>query len=409
MKRKQAYKPKPQPAFFYTLVYLALRPYLRLRYGYRRPKSLPIREERGPVTVLGNHASNIDFLFSIVALYPKRMNFLVSAHFFDQKPLCYLLRFVQCVRKEQFATDVAAIRDMRSLVTAGGNILLYPEGEVNGTGRTGIFQESTARLCKLLRVPVYAVRTKGSYLTRPKWGPSRRRGRVETEVTRIATAEELAALSNEALDARIREGIFHDEYAWQAQARIPFHAKAPAEGLHRMLYRCPKCGAEFTTRSTTHEIFCTACGNRGRMDEYGFLSPAGAEDVIPASPLAWVDLQRAALRDAMRDPAYRLTARCCLQYHLDGRALDHMDVGEGTVTLDRSGLSYEGMAEGEQVTLHFPLSDLYKLPFSAGLHFEIPPAARVTAIRPLEPAAVWKFVLALPLMKEAVQGDAEAR
>ena len=43
MKRKQAYKPKPQPAFFYTLVYLALRPYLRLRYGYRRPKSLPIR------------------------------------------------------------------------------------------------------------------------------------------------------------------------------------------------------------------------------------------------------------------------------------------------------------------------------------------------------------------------------
>ena len=165
-----------------------------------------------------------------MALYPKRMNFLVSAHFFDQKPLCYLLRFVQCVRKEQFATDVAAIRDMRSLVTAGGNILLYPEGEVNGTGRTGIFQESTARLCKLLRVPVYAVRTKGSYLTRPKWGPSRRRGRVETEVTRIATAEELAALSNEALDARIREGIFHDEYAWQAQARIPFHAKAPAEG-----------------------------------------------------------------------------------------------------------------------------------------------------------------------------------
>ena len=96
--------------------------------------------------MLGNHASNIDFLFSIVALYPKRMNFLVSAHFFNQKPLCYLLRLVQCVRKEQFATDVAAIRDMRSLVTAGGNILLYPEGEVNGTGRTGIFQESTARL-----------------------------------------------------------------------------------------------------------------------------------------------------------------------------------------------------------------------------------------------------------------------
>jgi len=56
--------------------------------------------------------------------------------------------------------------------------------------------------------------------------------------------------------------------------------------LELLLYRCPKCGAEFTMRTEGNEIFCAACGNRGRMDEYGFLAPAGQEDVIPASPLA---------------------------------------------------------------------------------------------------------------------------
>ena len=406
-KHKRPGKVKPQPPVLYGLIALLLRPYLRLRYGFHRPKSLPIRGERGPVTVLGNHVSNIDFLFAIAALYPKRLNFLVSAYFFNQKPLCYLLRFMHCVRKEQFTADVAAIRDMRALVSAGGSILLYPEGEVNGTGRTGAFPESTARLCKLLKAPVYAVRTKGSYLTRPKWGPSRRRGRVETDVTLVATAEELPTLSNEALYTRIQAGMFQDEYAWQAQTRVPFHAKNPAEGLHLMLYRCPKCGREFAMRTEGNAIFCTACGNRGLMDGYGFLSPAGPEDVIPASPLAWVDFEREALRDEMRAPDYRLAAPCSLQYHTDEHALDHVDVGEGIVTLDRSGISYEGTAEGAPISLHFPLVDLYKLPFAAGRRFELPPAARVTAIRTHEPGAIWKFVLALPLMKATVRAAAD--
>ena len=88
---------------------------------------------------------------------------------------------------------------------------------------------------------------------------------METDVTLVATAEELPTLSNEALYARIQAGIFQDEYAWQAQARVPFHAKNPAEGLHLMLYRCPKCGREFAMRTEGNAIFCTACGNRGLM------------------------------------------------------------------------------------------------------------------------------------------------
>lgn len=120
-----------------------------------------------------------------------------------------------------------------------------------------------------------------------------------------------------------------------------------------------------------------------------------------------MDFEREALRDEMRAPDYRMAAPCSLQYHTDAHALNHVDVGEGIVTLDRSGISYEGTAEGAPISLHFPLVDLYKLPFAAGRRFELPPAARVTAIRTHEPGAIWKFVLALPLMKATVRAAAD--
>ena len=129
--------------------------------------------------------------------------------------------------------------------------------------------------------------------------------------------------------------------------------------------------------------------------------PEEWRDRGPESARQLRDLQCAALQEEMRAPDYRLTARCCLQYHLNEHALDHVDVGEGIVTLDRSGISYEGTAEGAPLAFHYPLSDFYKLPFAPGRRFELPPAPRVTAIRTLEPAAIWKFVLALPLLQQA--------
>ena len=65
------------------------------------------------------------------------------------------------------------------------------------------------------------------------------------------------------------------------------------------------------------------------------------------------------------------------------------------------------MAEGKPLSIHYPLAAFYKLPYASGRRFELPPAPRVTAIRTLEPAAIWKFVLALPLMQEAAAHDAQ--
>ena len=165
MLKRAEMKPISRPLF--ALLSALLRPYLKLVYNYSAPKKLPEFPD-GPLLFLGSHSSNLDFLFAIPLLRKKRFNAVVASYFYFNERVGRLLNFCRCIRKEQFRTDISSIRDMRAAIKNGGSVLIYPEGEVNGTGRCERPHESIVRLARLLDVPVYAIITHGSYLTRPK-------------------------------------------------------------------------------------------------------------------------------------------------------------------------------------------------------------------------------------------------
>lgn len=396
MKRRASTK-KLNP-MLYGAVAALLRPYLKLMYNFSVPKDVPALPP-GPILLLGAHSSNLDFLFALPMLRKKRFNAVVTSYFFNNERLGKLLRFFHCIEKEQFRADVSAIRDMRASIKNGASVLIYPEGEVNGTGRCELPERNIVKLCRMLDVPVYAVRTSGSYLTRPKWGPVIRRGKVTAAVEEIADRAALREETDEALYRRICEKLENDDYAWQEKAMVPFPHRRCAEGLNNMLYLCPRCGEEFAMASLGDEIFCESCGNRGYMDQYGFLRPAGREDVIPRTPPEWIDLQRARIRQEFTKEGFVLLEAAYLQFHLRPDTAKSEDVGEGTVTLSREALTYEGSCNGEQVTLVYPVSTFTKLPFTMGSQFDVPNPLRYTSIRPKNPRTVEKFVLAVPVIK----------
>ncbi|HOG00427.1 MAG TPA: 1-acyl-sn-glycerol-3-phosphate acyltransferase [Clostridia bacterium] len=398
--RKRASTKKHNP-FLYALVCALLRPYLRLMYNFSPPRQIPALPA-GPILLLGSHSSNLDFLFALPLLRKKRFNAVVTSYYFNNERLAKLLRFFHCIAKEQFRADVSAIRDIRACVKNGASVLIYPEGEVNGTGRCEKPDRSIVKLCRMLDVPVYAVRTHGSYFTRPKWGPVVRRGKVTAEAAEIADAQTLRALSDAELYGRICEALESNDYAWQETAMVPFPHRRCAEGLHNMLYLCPRCGREFTMDTLEDEIFCGTCGNRGFMDKYGFLHPAGGDDVIPRTAPEWIDLQRGRIRQELAEAGedFALREKAYLQFHNRRNSVLLEDVGEGVVTLGRNALTYEGTCNGEHVTLVYPLSTFSKLPFTMGSQFDVPNPVRYTSIRPRNPRAVEKFVLAVPVIKE---------
>lgn len=390
---------KKQNRILYAFICALLKPYLKLSYHFTVPRDVP-KFPAGPILVLGTHSSNLDFLFALPTLKKKRFNIMVTSYFFNNERLARLLRFFHCIEKEQFRVDVAAIRDLRASVKNGASVLVYPEGEVNGTGRCEIPERNIVKLCRMLDVPVYAIRTFGSYFTRPKWGPVIRKGKVTAKVDEIAGIEALRAMDDSALYERICEKLKGGDYEWQERAMVPFPHRRCAEGLHNMLYLCPRCGREFMMDTLEDEIFCESCGNRGYMDEYGFLHPVNRDDVILRTVPEWIDLQRERIRAEVLQKEFAICERAYLQFHNRRNSAEHDNVGEGMAVLDKEALTYEGTCNGEPVILVYPLSSFTKLPFSAGDQFDVPNPVRYTSIRPVNPRTVEKFVLAVPIIKE---------
>ena len=389
---------------FYHLIMPPLRLYLYLRYGYRRPKDVPAFPKDKAFVVLGSHASNLDFLFTLVAIYPHRPNVLITEFFFGNKLLAALLRFLRAIPRKQFRADAASVRAMMSVTRRGGCLLLYPEGEVNGTGRFCRMPPGAGRMCKMMGVPVYTAVTEGSYLSLPKWAAAQRRGKVFCRLTLAADEKTLKESSAEELESIFKEKLYYDDFAWQNEKRIAFRTKAPAEKLERILYRCPRCGAEARMKSEGARFLCTACGNAAYMDEYGFLHARGAEDKIFSTVADWSQYQRECLRREAAAHDYRLEAEGTLLLHMKSGKMLGEEAGRGVICLDKEALSYQGERLGEQVSLRWPLDGFFKLPFGAGRDFDIPSGDEPrVSFRPDERQLVEKFVLAVDTLYDLRQ------
>lgn len=394
----------------YHLIGVLLKPAMALKYGFRLTKRTLPEKGKGFVAIC-NHCSNLDFLFAFAAMYPRPMSAITATYFFHDKRLAWLLELFACIPKDQFTPDALAVRDMQRVVAAGGGILLFPEGEVNGTGRSAPFPESTARLMRLLGMPVYAIKLKGSYLTRPKWADKPRRGAVRCSIEPVMTAVEAKTLPRAEVYSKLAASIYHDDYEWQRTAKIPFVAGKGgcAAGIWRVLYKCPRCGAEGHITGKGSSVYCEACGNLGIMDMYGLMRPASKDDAIIPAVSDWAEYQRAELERELSSPDAALEAECSLLLHPDSSQLAHTRAGHGTVTLTRSSVTYRGTRGDESVVLEFDHATIFKFPFTAGAYFEIPNSREVVAIAPDELWLVEKFVLALPVIHKLNKKAEEER
>ena len=86
----------------------------------------------GPFLVLCQHVSNYDFVYAMQQCRPRRLNAVVSQHFFVTGFLGWLLRLLGCIPIRQFSPEPSAVRSMLSVMREGRGLLIFPEAEVNG-------------------------------------------------------------------------------------------------------------------------------------------------------------------------------------------------------------------------------------------------------------------------------------
>ena len=321
------------------------------------------RQEKGPYIVVGNHASRMDYIYSGIPFLPHRMNYVAGYNEFFRSHLALVFRLLQVIPKKNFTPDVYTIKEVSRVIKSGGRVCIFPEGMSSISGGNQPVALGSAKFLKHFGVPVYVCKIQGGYLTNTKYCLDERYGKVNVIIDKLFEPEDLKALSLDEITDRLHKAIRHDDYQWNKTARVAFDGKGRmAHNMQDLLYRCPKCGAEFTMVGEGDVIRCESCGNGARLNEYYDLLPLSDDCVLPETPKAWFDMERAAAREAVRQDGFVLSEKVKLGMLPRYKYLTNNDtsniVGEGILTLDETGLTYEGSCEGQTVRLHQNIQSL---------------------------------------------------
>lgn len=339
--------------------------------GFLQPKYNPtyniiddINDCDGPCFLIYNHQSRIDYVWINQATYPRPINFVVGYNEFFRSHLQFIFKLMKPIPKKNFNSDVISIRGMNSIIKQGGVVCISPEGMSSITGHNQPVACGTGRLLKHYHIPVYALKMKGAFLTNTKVCLDERKGRIDVELFKLFTPEQLLEMTPEEIENKCNEVLWQDDYKWNKEQRIKYNTNGNiCSHLHDLCYKCPRCGAEFKMIGEKDYIKCNNCGNGATMNDYYDFIPFDDSCVIPESPSVWVDQERKHVYKEIKDnPDYSFEAEVKIgtlpKYKYLKNLATSEECGEGKVIINHEGLFYKGTKYGEPFEFKIPYTHL---------------------------------------------------
>lgn len=302
-----------------------------------------------PYMLLSNHLYFVDFELISKATYPYRVNNVVNIDGYYMRP--WLLTWIGSICTRKFTNDLHLVRSISKVLCRGDILCMYPEARYSPCGVSSYLPDSLGSLVKMNKVPVVVAIHHGNHLHTPVWNYRKpRKVPMHTTLTQLLTAEQVAAMTPDEINAALREAFVYDEYRYQKENGILITEPYRAEGLHKMLYQCPHCMAEHEMDSKGVELFCRACGKRWTLCEDGTLE--GADGVTEFSHVPdWFAWEREQVREQIKHGSYRFEddvdvyslPRCYHFEHLGAARLTH-DPEQGFIV--------DGHYRGEDYRIH---------------------------------------------------------
>ena len=295
--------------------------------------------KKEPCLILMNHSSFIDLKIVSKIFYPKRYGIVCTSDGFVGFCMELLMRLIGCIPTQKFVTDVSLIKDMEYLLKKKKcSVLMYPEASYSFDGTATALPRKMGVLLKKLGVPVVTVITEGAFARDPLYNClQKRKVKVSAKVKVLATAEEVKSMTVAQLDALLDEAFGFDNFRWQQENKVKIDEPFRADGLHRILYKCPHCGAEGKTEGKGITLTCHNCGKTYTLNEYGYLE---AEEPAFTHVPDWYAWQRAEVKKELEAGTYKLETPVKIGVMTDFQAI-YM-VGEGTLTHDTEGFRLTG-------------------------------------------------------------------
>lgn len=315
---------------------------------------------KAPYVVVANHVSTRD-PFWISVFVPGPVFWVGSDSNMRSTLMRWLLKLVGTIPKAKVIPDIETVNDIVQVVRRQKGIIgLFPEGAQSWNGATLPLVPSTAKLLKLLKVPVVRVLIRGGYFALPRWTWKRRRGAVILDFSLLFTPEELKNMPVENLSAALDQALCHDEFTDPYLAGKAYRSPRRAEHVELSLYLCSNCESIGSLRSQGNRLFCTACGALWKLDRFYQLRKMSAPYRSFASIPEWDAWQagvvqekvRRAVSEAPNHPIVSDTGVLLLQGH---KANPLRRIRTGTLILFPDRLELATLS-GER--LQFPLQNL---------------------------------------------------
>ncbi len=333
---KPKYKKPNKPNFlFRSIVRIASVPDL-LKVSFKYTGSLP---KEMPCLVLMNHASFIDLEIASKILYPRPYGIVTTADGMVGKR--WLMRRIGCIPTQKFVNDITLIKDMSYLLKEKKtSVLMYPEAGYSLDGTSTALPNKLSRLLKMLDVPVVMITTYGAFARDPLYNCLQKRNvKVSATVECLLTREDLKEKSNQELDEILQKAFSFDYFKWQKENEVRIDESFRADGLERVLYKCPHCKAEGKTVGKGINLTCNHCGKVYVLDEYGVLHAQDGVTEFPHIP-DWYAWERSEVKKELENGTYRLETAVDIGMLVDFKAL-YM-VGEGMLCHSLEGFTLNG-------------------------------------------------------------------
>lgn len=319
--------------------------------------------------IIANHESAIDFI-ALAAASKRRVNFVISNSFYQSLPINPLLTACGVIPKQQFQTTISDMRKMKQVVDNERVLAIYPAGMMTEDGVSTPIPLSTGKFAKWMDKDVYIAKIKGSYLTSPKWSGVRRKGKMELDIYKLFSKEDLAQLDSEKIFQILNEHLNYNAYSDQEERKIEYTNGNNIRGLENVLYKCPKCKKEFVMKATSDDkITCSVCGYEVESDKYGFLS-SNHESINYRYPSDWSNYIYNSLKEEIdNNPNYELKSNAKISM-IDYKKHKFVYVGDAQVTLNLKEFVLDGNIKGERFNETYSVNTFPILPFSPGKYFE---------------------------------------
>ena len=329
------HKPPRKPSkLLATVVRIGSMPsLLKTRFSYTTERMELVGDQ--PCLILMNHSSFTDMKLAFGIFYPKPMGIVTSVDAMSGL-LGKMMRFLGCTPTHKYTTDITLIKDLEYMLKVNKtSVLMYPEAGYSFDGTTTTLPRKLGVLMKKLGVPVVTVITQGAFHRDPLYNMLQIRDiKVSAHVKCMASAQEVKENTVAELDAMLDEAFSFDNFAWQRDNRVKINVPFRADGLHRILYKCPHCGRENQMEGKGITLTCHACGKQWEMDEYGQMNALDGETEFPHIP-DWYRWERECVRKELEDGTYLLDTDVdiAVQVNLDGVCM----IGGGRLRHDGNG------------------------------------------------------------------------